>query len=333
VRLPHPLPAAAAPPAPATAHLPGRWLLAWARERFPPRNAVFFAGLYVTALAVGRAAAAPGAAAAGPVTLGWGDAPGFVAVWAFFLVLRVCDEHKDFAADAVAHPGRVLQRGLVTLGDLRALGAAAVALQLGVSVWRDGGLGAAAAWWLAAAGWSALMAREFFAPAWLRRRLVAYALTHMLVMPLVVAWISAMAAPGAPRTPAAAACAGLAFAAGLAVEVARKLRAPADERPMADSYTAALGVRRAAGLLVAALAASAVAALVLTRLVAGAAGGWPAAVVAGATVAATLAVLAFARTPTRRAMRRAEAAAGVAVLTGHAVVLAALAAARGVTLA
>ena len=142
-----------------------RWLGAWARERFPARNLVFYVVFYATALIVGRAAAT-----AGPVAVGPADAAGLLALTAFFLVLRVLDEHKDFAADAVAHPRRVLQRGLVTLGMLRVVGGAAVAAQLAVMLSHDGGAGAATGWWLAAAAWSALMAREFFAPAWLRRR-------------------------------------------------------------------------------------------------------------------------------------------------------------------
>ena len=298
-----------------------RWLLAWAGERFPARNAAFFALLYATALLVARTGVAPRA-------VGWRDVPGFLALWAFFLLLRVFDEHKDFAADAVAHPGRVLQRGLVTLGQLKLIGAAAVLLQLGVSVWHDRGIGAATAWWLAALAWSLLMAREFFAPRWLRARLVLYALSHMLVMPLLVLWVMAMASPAAVGAATAAALApvaltaALAFAAGLAVEVARKVRAPADERPMADSYTGALGIGGAMRLLVGAtLAAALLAEWLLVRLAGGAPPALASAAVGAGCAVALWAAASFARAPTGANAKRVEVAAGVAVLLAHVAVV------------
>ena len=81
-----------------------RSLRAWMRERFPARNAVFFAVFYVTALLIGRA----DGNGDGPIVLSFRDAAGFIALWCFFLMLRVFDEHKDFEADAIAHPHRVL---------------------------------------------------------------------------------------------------------------------------------------------------------------------------------------------------------------------------------
>src|SRR4029453_4732816 len=151
-----------------------------------------------------------------------------------------------FGADAVAHPERVLQRGLVTLAQLRVLGVCAVVLQLGVSLLLDGGIGPVTFWWIAAFAWSALMAREFLVPTWLRRHLLVYAVSHMAVMPLLVAWVATMGAAGATRRPGVWALAALVFLAGFVFGVARKIRSPEDERPAADSYTRALGVRGAA---------------------------------------------------------------------------------------
>src|SRR5690349_3066406 len=114
---------------------------AWMSERFPARNTVFFAVFHATALLGARAPRA-----GGPVTVTWRDVAAFPAVWCFFLMLRVFDEHKDFDADAIAHPNRVLQRGLVTLRDLRVLGALAIAVQVGISIWLDAGIGNVTAW-------------------------------------------------------------------------------------------------------------------------------------------------------------------------------------------
>lgn len=296
-----------------------RWLASWANERFPLRNGLFFVLLYATVLVVARASVASSS-----VTVSPDDLFGVLALWSFFLLLRILDEHKDFASDAVAHPDRVLQRGLVTLPQLRVVGGCALVLQLVVSLWYDEGVGAVTAWWAASLAWSALMTREFFAPVWLRRHLLVYAVSHMVVMLFLVGWVAAMADPMSLRTPTVWLMASLVFLGGLVVEVARKLRAPEDERPMADSYTRALGAKRAS-LLLASLAVIACAvAIVLGRVVVASTNLlWPL-TAGGLSVAAALAALEFARRPTRRHAKLAESAAGLATMATHVMVIAAV---------
>src|SRR3954469_6703226 len=113
----------------------GKYLGHWARERFPLASGVFFVLLYVLTLVVGRSALP------GPIALSLRDIPGLVALWSFFLWLRVLDEHKDFDNDLIAHPNRVLQRGLITLADLRRVGVVVLLFQLATSLWIDGGVG------------------------------------------------------------------------------------------------------------------------------------------------------------------------------------------------
>ena len=300
---------------------PSRWMLAWMNERFPLRNGLFFVLLYVTTVVVARASMSD------TVALTVHDVLGVAALWSFFLLLRVLDEHKDFAADTIAHPERVLQRGLVTLSHLRAVGAYAVALQLVVSLWLDRGIGAVTLWWLAALGWSALMAREFFVPAWLRRHLLVYAVSHMAVMPLLVGWVATMGANGATRRPVVWALAALVFLAGFVFEVARKIRSPEDERPAADSYTRALGVRGASTLLASLALLTFIVALVVARWFSQA--GVPAAATTAAlSVGAAAAALWFGRRPTRRQAKLAEAAAGLSIMAAHVMVVVAVSSVR-----
>jgi 4-hydroxybenzoate polyprenyltransferase len=218
---------------------PSRFM-AWVNERFQLPNALLFFVLYASALLFGRALVGDGVLhVAAP------DVAGFFAVWAFFLMLRVFDEHKDFELDAKNHPKRVLQSGLITLGHLKVAGAIAIALQLGVSLWRDGGAGRVTIAWAIAMGWSALMAKEFFVGEWLSKRLVLYAFSHMLVMPLALMWMAQMGA-GAAQLPAPVAnLAVLSFFSGAAFEIARKTKAPEDERDTVDSYTRSWGLRGA----------------------------------------------------------------------------------------
>jgi 4-hydroxybenzoate polyprenyltransferase len=295
-----------------------RRLLAWAGERFTLANAALFLPLYLIALLCGKALTRGGA-----LSLSAADFAGFLGAWAFFLMLRVFDEHKDYELDAVNHPDRVLQRGLVTLDHLKAVGVVAIATQLAVSLIADGGLGETTIWWCLTMGWSALMAKEFFARKWLVRRPVLYAFTHMLVMPLAVLWWAQIGAGGAGLPTRAAWLGAFGFLIGATVEVARKTNAPADERRGVDSYTKSLGIYGTVGALVALLAA---AASVGGVLLGAAAADAPAAVgaLAGSVALAAVALVRFAARPVTRRSQLARAAVAVAVLVQLAVLLATL---------
>ena len=301
------------------------YLPAWTAERFPLRNGIFFLVLYVTSLCVARAAATPGS-----VHVRWHDLAGFVALWAFFLVLRVVDEHKDFTADGVAHPERVLQRGLVTLTELRLVGILAALLTLGVSLSIDGGIGTVTGWWLAVAVWSGLMAREFFVRTWLRGHVMLYALSHMVVMPLVIGWVAAMGGASPLSRSGTQLLMLFGFASGLAFEMARKVRAPSDERPMADSYTRALGIAGAAGTLLGVTIAAMLVGLGVIRAVLATLPLLSSVACIAAAVSVAPALLAFARQPTTQGARRVEAWVGLSMLVVHLSVIASIVAGRGV---
>jgi 4-hydroxybenzoate polyprenyltransferase len=163
----------------------------------------------------------------------------------FFFHLRVFDEHKDYAEDVVNHPGRVLSRGLVTLDQLRLLGAGAIGAQAALSA--AAGPAAFVAW-LAAFAFSLLMLREFFAGEWLRRRFLLYATLHMLVMPLLAAMVFSFTtgrwpwqAPGWFWV-----YAFVGFFVTFNWEVSRKIRAPEEEREGIETYTKLFGTYGAA---------------------------------------------------------------------------------------
>jgi 4-hydroxybenzoate polyprenyltransferase len=299
-------------------------LLAWSGERFPVANGVLIFVIYASALLYGRALTN-----GGEVSLSLSDLAGFVAVWAYFLILRVFDEHKDYERDSHTHPERVLQSGLVTLGHLRALGWAAVAVQLSVSVLMDGGLGPVTALWALTMGWTLLMLKEFFVGEWLARRLLLYAFTHMLSMPLAFLWMAQMGAGDIGLPAEVIWIALLGGLIGASLEVGRKLRAPEDERPGVDSYTKVLGTTGAPAL----------AGVLLTAAVAAGAGLLGAAGDASAAACLALAFAAapgiggaatFARRPTGASAKRAEALVGVSLLLLPLVLIVALLAERGV---
>lgn len=299
-----------------------RGLAAWAAERFPLVHGIAALGLYLVVLVFTRALVHTG-----PITIGPADLPGFVAVWAFFLTLRVLDEHKDYEDDCRFHPQRVLQRGIVTLDQLKVAGAAAVGVQAVVSLWRDAGPGSVTLWWIATMAWAALMAAEFFQREWLRRRLLVYAVSHMLIMPLAILWIAQLSVPDATLTPAIWPLAAFGFMAGAAFEIARKAKGPEEEQSGVDSYSQRLGVGGAAALLAVlgvvamALLASMTALLVRSPLVFG--------LCATGALAIALSAAAYARRPSASARRLNETIVGLGLLVGEMGVAAVLLLSRG----
>lgn len=214
-------------------------LLAWAHERFPPANILAAVLVWAAAYVWGRALIAD------PPPVAPRDFLGAFASVGFFLMLRVFDEHKDYAADCATFGERVLQRGVITLRHLKVVGAVALLVQLAASLVVDQGVGPVTMMWLVVVAFSLIMAREFFVGEWLRPRLMLYALSHMLAMPLAVYWLMRMGVRGAALPTIAGLLPVVSYLTGFAFEIARKLRAPAEERAHVDSYTRVLGTQRA----------------------------------------------------------------------------------------
>ena len=95
--------------------------------------------------------------------------------------------------------------------------------------------------WGLAVGYSLLMRYEFFMSRYLSKRLVLYALTHMLVMPLVIGWIWSAYVPNYGLSRPLFLLAALSVLGGFSFEIARKLHTPAAERELVDSYSKSIG--------------------------------------------------------------------------------------------
>lgn len=237
-----------------------------------------------------------------------------VTLLAAFFTLRVADEHKDAATDRVSRPELPVPRGLVTLAELRIAAAPLVALAVAANLWLD----PRSLWPLAlAASWLALMTREFFIPGWLRARPLPYLLSHMVVMPLLL--LAATAADWIPAgegpPPGLGWFLAATYATGLVLEIGRKIRVPASERPGVDTYTSAWGIPRATAAWLAALVASA-ATIAVTTMRAGAAVA-PVAATAASLLVATPALRLLAGDRTARAGKRVETASAVWTLSAY----------------
>jgi 4-hydroxybenzoate polyprenyltransferase len=301
-------------------------LRAWLQERFPAANALLFFTLYLATAAVARAATGS------EIALTLQDALGCLVTWSFFLLLRVFDEHKDYELDCRNHPQRVLQSGLVTLQHLKVLGGLAIALQLVVSLWLDGGIGRTTQAWALLFAWTCLMGREFFVGEWLTRHLTTYAVSHMLVMPLIVWWLAQLALPGSDLTPALQWLMGLAFVSGFCFEITRKTKGPEEERASVESYSRIFGTRGAAVVVMALVSAMVACQLWLMQVLAGATPLWAAALLAVCYALGLRQLLAFLKAPSAAARGKNEALVALTMLGGYALLIAVVLTQQGLAL-
>lgn len=221
--------------------LVARWR-AYFKERFPVLgHGILIASFFSSNQFLAHALTQPGT----PVCYDTSSLSGYFAILCFFVHLRIFDDHKDYDEDCRNFPDRVLQRGVISLGELKLMGAVAIAIEFvlaGVA-----GAGALIAI-LAVFGYSLLMLKEFFAREWLKRHFLIYASSHMLVMPLLAVAVFSFATGAFPwQAP------GwfwlysfVGFFVGFNWEVSRKIRAPEEEREGVDSYTKIFGTYGAA---------------------------------------------------------------------------------------
>ena len=171
-----------------------------------------------------------------------------------FFILRVLDEFKDFEDDSRFRPYRPVPRGVLRLEDLARAGWLVAGVQLFVTVvFAPRAVVPLIVCWV----FMGLMALEFFVPQWLKARPLAYMLSHAPITGLIQvqasAWVWIDSKPTAVVWLALAAT-----AAGITLELGRKIRAPEDEEPGVETYTATWGIPKAiaAWLLAGAVAAT-----------------------------------------------------------------------------
>ncbi len=179
-----------------------------------------------------------------PLRIGWFTLIGMIFLFCIFFHLRVFDEHKDYEDDCRHYPDRVLSRGLVTLNDLKILAGLAIAVEIICAI---------------ISGWPAIVAvgatiifswimlKEFFIKDWLRSHFIIYAVSHMLIMPMMTATIFSFTMDRpfweAPLLFWAYAVAD--FFAFANWEISRKIRTEEDEIEGVNSYSKEFGIYNA----------------------------------------------------------------------------------------
>ena len=161
-----------------------------------------------------------------------------------FFLLRVADEHKDKEDDLKYRPYLPVPRGLVSLKELRVAGFVLLTIALLANVlW----VPAMLVLLLITLGYLLLMRYEFFIPAWLRRHMGWYMLSHMFIIPLADIYASGYdwKLAGASPKPGLLFFFGVSYCNGIVLEIGRKLRAPEDEETGVETYTRLWGLKTA----------------------------------------------------------------------------------------
>jgi len=167
-----------------------------------------------------------------------------IALTCQFLLLRVLDEHKDYQADLIVHPERVLQKGLVNLKQLHFLGVIAFFITLATTAMVGQNQPEVYFTWAAMMVWTFLMAKEFFCSLWLKQKLILYSLSHMLVLPLMILWIfSLLKLQIGDSTDLLSFTLGLVFVNGMIYEVLRKMKGPDETHNLEDNFPKHYGLK------------------------------------------------------------------------------------------
>lgn len=298
---------------------------AWMDERFPLKNSILSILVYFSTALIARYVANDG-----EVAVKFIDLLGCVVTWSLFFLLRVFDEHKDYALDVKNHPQRVLQSGLITLDHLKIAGAICVLIQVFWVLLMDGGFGNAFYAWLIMFIWACLMAAEFFCGEWLEKRLTLYAFSHMLIMFLIGWWAANMASDNATLGFLMCTHLLMLFVGGFSFEITRKTRGPEEERETVDSYSRVFGVQGAAHVVLGLVTGLALLQGVVIVYVAGL--FWIGLAILAAVYAMTVMQLfKFMSAPSLAMREKNEAMVGLLMVIGFVIVIAAVLVERGAT--
>lgn len=171
---------------------------------------------------------------------------GLLTTFSLFFMMRVLDEIKDKDVDAKYRKHLPVPRGLVTIKELLIVGISLAATTLFLIILFYPKM---ILLMIVVLAWLSLMTVEFFVPKFLNKRLVLYATSHMMIIPLIDIYASGLdwfLDHGRPHFGLIIFFA-VSFFNGLVIEVGRKIKAPKDESEGVQTYTSALGINQ--GLL------------------------------------------------------------------------------------
>ena len=172
---------------------------------------------------------------------------GFFTVLMIFFLLRIFDESKDAVEDKKYRPYRPVPRGLITLKELNICAWFVILIQFIIQLLV---LPKMLFLYGLVLIYILLMRKEFFIPTYLRRHPLVYLFSHMLAMPLIAYYITALEWINSNQSPTIAIYILLvvSFLNGLVIEFGRKIRRPEAEETGVETYSAMWGTKRASNI-------------------------------------------------------------------------------------
>ncbi|HQV81444.1 MAG TPA: hypothetical protein PLW69_10855, partial [Agitococcus sp.] len=164
--------------------------------------------------------------------------------------------------------------------------------------------------------------KEFFIADWLTRYLTWYAVSHMMVMPLIVWWLANMALPHTALSLPLAAMMSLAFISGFCFEITRKTKGPEEERDTIESYSRIFGTRGSAVVVMGLLTAMVANQTFLITQLSSSFPIWAGAILAVFYGLGMMQLAKFIQAPSIKGREKNEAVIAFTMLVGYAVLIA-----------
>jgi large-conductance mechanosensitive channel len=162
---------------------------------------------------------------------------GYTTFFSVFLLIRLLDELKDKPHDDQYYQERPVQRGLITLSEIRST--IAVVIIMLASVHLIAPLNAQLTF-ISLLAFLWLMRHEFFLESILTKNIILYAVIHQLFIPILLQYLSYQLGYNAPVSHFIGFVV-LNWLMIFAIEVSRKMRATSDDQTGRDTYSATVG--------------------------------------------------------------------------------------------
>jgi 4-hydroxybenzoate polyprenyltransferase len=168
---------------------------------------------------------------------------GIFTTISLFLLVRIADEFKDAEDDAAYRPHLPLPRGLLSFRELKITAAGIILLQIGINLIFFPKM---LILYFFVITYLALMSKEFFVAAWLKKHQFWYVASHMFIIPFIdmyasgLDWLQEGIAPPAGLMFFFA----VSYMNGMVIEVGRKIRIQEKETTGVLTYSSMLGTNR-----------------------------------------------------------------------------------------
>jgi 4-hydroxybenzoate polyprenyltransferase len=171
---------------------------------------------------------------------------GLISVFLVFFELRLFDEIKDYSIDLKYSPERPVQRGLISINEVKKMLSGVIAIIFIINSFY--GLQNIVLI-LVTQCFIIIMAKEFFMGEKLKKNRILYAMLHMVVMALISLYIISHAITIDMLNIRYYSIIAISYLIGFIIEVGRKIEAPEDEIFGVDNYSKLFGPKKAAFLL------------------------------------------------------------------------------------